>query len=446
MNFQDVLFKLFLKEIREYDRLTPEQEKSIFGEYSVSHDDKLKKKLILHNMRLVIALAVKYFGKPGISKLDIVSEGVLGLSTAIQHFDPAKNCRFSTYAVFWIEAYIEKYIYENMRIVRIPQNVLEARLRIIEFKRNFLSTEGRTPNVSEIAEHFGTSEDKIMKTYDLPGEFSTDWQPDEDSDDFINYLKDIESGFYDDDPLKKEKVRTLKGIITGLKENYRTALMLRFSLDDDGLPRTFEEVGQIMGLTKERVRQLINKGIEMIRRQYYNNKEWLMEDLKSYIRDVPDFPKPGIVFKDITTLVKNPAALKMAIDEMKKKTNKLHFNKIAGIESRGFIFGSILAYKLNIPFVPVRKKGKLPADTVSETYSLEYGTDTLEMHRDAISEKDRFLIVDDLLATGGTVSAVRKMIEKNGAAVEGALFLIELDFLEGRKQLDNLKIFSIINY
>lgn len=169
-------------------------------------------------------------------------------------------------------------------------------------------------------------------------------------------------------------------------------------------------------------------------------------DLSKFIRDVPDFPKKGIIFKDITTLLKDKQSFKEALNQLYGKVSNLTVDKVVAIESRGFIFGSLLAEKLDAGFVPVRKPGKLPAEKISETYQLEYGVDSLEIHTDAIQKGDRVLIHDDLLATGGTVEAVCKMVEKLGGQIVGILFLIELDFLNGREKLKNYSVQSIIHY
>lgn len=169
-------------------------------------------------------------------------------------------------------------------------------------------------------------------------------------------------------------------------------------------------------------------------------------DLYSFIRNAPDFPKKGIVFRDITTLLKNPEAFNYAFERLYEKAKDLNINKVVGIESRGFIFGGALALRLNAGFVPVRKKGKLPAETVSETYYLEYGADTIEIHKDAISSGDRVLLHDDLLATGGTALAACKLIEKLGGKIVQVSFLIELSFLKGRERLKNYDVFALLNY
>lgn len=171
-----------------------------------------------------------------------------------------------------------------------------------------------------------------------------------------------------------------------------------------------------------------------------------VNDLKTYIRDIPDFPKKGIIFKDITTLLNNPLAFKKAIDLLVERYNKEKIDYVVAVESRGFIFGSVLAYQLGAGFVPVRKKGKLPSKTKSVTYSLEYGTDTLEMHEDAILPNSRVLIADDLLATGGTVNAAVQLIENFKAKVVGVAFLVELTFLNGKEKLKNVPIYSVIKY
>ncbi|MBF0620167.1 MAG: adenine phosphoribosyltransferase [Candidatus Omnitrophica bacterium] len=169
-------------------------------------------------------------------------------------------------------------------------------------------------------------------------------------------------------------------------------------------------------------------------------------DLKKSIRDIPDFPKKGILFKDITTLLKDKKALKASIDVLAKAVSKSKPKYIVGVESRGFIFGTALAYKMGIGFIPVRKKGKLPAKTRAVSYDLEYGQDTLEIHEDALKKGDRVVIVDDLLATGGTVEAVAKLVSASGAKIVNIAFIIELSFLNGRKKLGTYPVFSAVQY
>lgn len=169
-------------------------------------------------------------------------------------------------------------------------------------------------------------------------------------------------------------------------------------------------------------------------------------ELKNFIRDVPDFPVKGIIFKDITTLLKDKNAFLEAFNQLYEKVSNLKVDKVVSIESRGFIFGSLLAHKLNAGFVPVRKPGKLPGEKISETYLLEYGTDSLEIHKDAINPGEKILIHDDLLATGGTVEAVCKLVEKLGGEIIGIFFLIELSFLKGREKLKKYNVSSIIKY
>lgn len=171
-----------------------------------------------------------------------------------------------------------------------------------------------------------------------------------------------------------------------------------------------------------------------------------MEDLKRLIRTVPDFPKKGIGFKDITTLIKNGPAFKEAVDAIGQRFENRGTDLVVGIEARGFIFASALAYKWEIGVVPVRKPGKLPAATLKEEYALEYGTDAVEIHRDAIHRGQKVLIVDDLLATGGTVAATSRLVEKLGGEIVGIAFLIELSFLNGRDKLTNYDVFSLIQF
>jgi len=171
-----------------------------------------------------------------------------------------------------------------------------------------------------------------------------------------------------------------------------------------------------------------------------------MDQLKAYIREVPDFPKPGILYYDITTLLEDAHALRMTIDQFVWLFAGLHVDKVVGIESRGFMFGSIVAYNLNAGFVPMRKPGKLPAHTVEQTYELEYGEDRLEMHSDGIAPGERVLIVDDLIAIGGTAAAAAQLVETVGGEVVGLGFVVELGFLEGRKRLEGYSVESLIKY
>ena len=169
-------------------------------------------------------------------------------------------------------------------------------------------------------------------------------------------------------------------------------------------------------------------------------------DLKDKIRNIQDFPQEGVLFRDITTLLKDAEGMKEAIDQMTAKLEGINFDMVLGPESRGFIFGMPVAYNMGKGFVPVRKAGKLPAEVVSKEYALEYGTATIEMHKDAIQPGMKVVIVDDLMATGGTAKAIVEMVEEMGAEVAAMLFLIELDFLEGRKVLPGYKIESVLHY
>ncbi len=169
-------------------------------------------------------------------------------------------------------------------------------------------------------------------------------------------------------------------------------------------------------------------------------------DLKELIRTVPDFPKEGIMFRDITTLLKDEKGISAALDELYNLAKNKKITKVVGVESRGFILGGALAVKLGAGFVPIRKPGKLPAETISEAYVLEYGTDSIEIHKDAIKPGDVVLLHDDLLATGGTMEAACKLVEKLGAKVEQISFLIELSFLKGREKLKGYDVHALVDY
>ena len=171
-----------------------------------------------------------------------------------------------------------------------------------------------------------------------------------------------------------------------------------------------------------------------------------MKSIEEYVRSIPDFPEPGIIFRDVTSVLQDAEGLHLAIDLMQKKLEGVDFDLIVGPESRGFIFGVPIAYNLNKPFVPIRKKGKLPCETVSIQYDLEYGTAELEMHRDSVKPGQRVVIIDDLIATGGTNEAMIKLIEGLGGKVVKTIFLMELAGLEGRKRLQGYDVDSVIIY
>lgn len=172
-----------------------------------------------------------------------------------------------------------------------------------------------------------------------------------------------------------------------------------------------------------------------------------MDKLKKIVREIPDYPKPGILFYDITTLLKNGPAFKQVIDILSKRYRNKGINKILGIDSRGFIFAPCVAYNLEAGFVPVRKKGKLPAETLSIDYDLEYGSNTIEIHKDSLEPGERVVIIDDLIATGGTAAATAKMVKELGADLVEMAFMIELTFLKGRENLPaDTEVFSILQY
>ena len=172
----------------------------------------------------------------------------------------------------------------------------------------------------------------------------------------------------------------------------------------------------------------------------------MAKKLEDYVISIPDFPEPGIIFRDITSIIGNADGLKLAVDELQAAVKDLDFDVIAGLEARGFIFGMPLAYNLHKPFIPIRKKGKLPRETVSETYDLEYGTATIEVHKEDILPGQKVLLVDDILATGGTIRAGIKLVERLGAEVAGVLVILELAGLNGRALLEGYDVTSLISY
>ena len=171
-----------------------------------------------------------------------------------------------------------------------------------------------------------------------------------------------------------------------------------------------------------------------------------MKHIEDYVRTIPDFPEPGIQFRDITSVLQDPDGLKLSVDLFLEQLNGVDFDVVVGMESRGFLFGMPVAYAMGKPFVPIRKKGKLPCETISAEYDLEYGTASIELHKDAISPGQRVVLIDDLIATGGTIAAGTRLIEQLGGKIVKVLCLMELKGLEGRKKLENYDVSSIIAY
>ncbi|MGN1184036.1 MAG: adenine phosphoribosyltransferase [Oliverpabstia sp.] len=171
-----------------------------------------------------------------------------------------------------------------------------------------------------------------------------------------------------------------------------------------------------------------------------------MKKLEEYVRSIPDFPEPGIIFRDVTSILLDADGLQLAIDALQDLLKDVDVDVIAGTESRGFIFGVPVAYNLHKPFVPIRKKGKLPCETVSQTYDLEYGSAEIEMHKDAILPGQKVVLIDDLIATGGTIEAAAKLVESLGGQVVKIIFLMELAGLKGRERLENYDVASVICY
>jgi len=209
-------------------------------------------------------------------------------------------------------------------------------------------------------------------------------------------------------------------------------------------PVTWEEVKEVMAKNSDNVKKLLIKTVENLSNKETSQKD--IEEIKGKIRTIPNFPKPGIMFRDITTLFKDKDAMKKVIEILYNKYKDKNIDFVAGIEARGFILGGILAHRLDCGFIPIRKKGKLPAETASQSYTLEYGTDTVEIHKDAIQSGQKILLIDDLIATGGTALASAKLIEKLGGQIQEIAFIIDLPELKGKQKLLKWPVFTIIDF
>jgi 5'-methylthioadenosine phosphorylase len=230
------------------------------------------------------------------------------------------------------------------------------------------------------------------------------------------------------------------------KESKLEYAAIAMSTDYDcwrGPGATWEEINKVMDKNSEKVKKVLVRTIEKI-----SSREGsiALRGIKNKIRTIPDFPKPGIMFRDVTTLFKNPQGLKQVIDIFYNRYKEQGIDKVVGIESRGFILAGSLAEKLNCGFVPIRKKGKLPAETISQEYSLEYGTDSVEIHKDAIDLEEKVLLIDDLIATGGTAKASAELIEKLGGKIVECAFVVDLPDLKGKEKLSKWPVFSLVEF
>ena len=209
-------------------------------------------------------------------------------------------------------------------------------------------------------------------------------------------------------------------------------------------PVTWEEIERVMEQNSDNVKKLLNRVIEKISKEEISRRE--KELIKSKIRTIPNFPKPGVVFRDVTTLFKDKDGMKKIMDIFYNRYKNKNIDVVAGIEARGFIIGGGLADRLGVGFIPIRKKGKLPHETVNHEYQLEYGTDTVEIHKDAIKQGQKVLLIDDLIATGGTAAASCKLIEKLGGEIIGCGFIIDIPDLKGKEKISKYPVFSIVEF
>ena len=217
---------------------------------------------------------------------------------------------------------------------------------------------------------------------------------------------------------------------------------------EDEAPVSWDAILKIFAHNVEKVTKVLTESIVKLGEVHPTKSSRFSSasDLKEVIRTVPHWPKPGIMFRDVTTLIKDPEAFAYVIQRFREKYQDQKITKIAGIEARGFIFGAVLAQQMNLPFIPIRKKGKLPAETVSQEYALEYGTDKIEIHKDAVNVGDTVLIVDDLLATGGTSSAACRLVEKLGGKVAGCAFVVNLPELKGEDKLKEYQTYCLVEF
>lgn len=446
----------YLKKLQESRLLTQNEEQGLARRIQKG-DEFARQAMIQSNLRLVVSIAKRYIGR-GLLLEDLIEEGNLGLMKAVMKFDPEKGFRFSTYASWWIRQAIERAIINQGHTIRLPVHMMEkvnAYLNSIER----LVAEGKEPDPDTIAKK---NKLKVRDIHEiqklLKSTLSLD-MPIGDRED--STLKDIIEDPSSLSPIlsieNREEKALLMESLSILKDKERRVIDLRFGLGGDGNEdgMTLESIGQTLGVTRERVRQIEGSALAKMRaymedpsefRKKHRWREKHIMDFNKWVRQVPDFPKKGILFYDLMPLFGDPVAFHALIDMMVEPYMDRDITKVVGIEARGFILAAPIAYRLQAGFVPVRKKGKLPGEVHEVTYNLEYGTDTTAIHRGAIRPGERVLLVDDLLATGGTARAALELIRKDGGSVVGSLFVAELVGLGGRERLGAEPVRSILTY
>ncbi len=446
----------YLKKLQKSRLLTPEEEQSLARRIQAG-DESARQAMIQSNLRLVVSIAKRYIGR-GLLLEDLIEEGNLGLMKAVSKFDPEKGFRFSTYSSWWIRQSIERAIINQGHTIRLPVHMMEKVNSYLNTMERMVS-EGQNPDMEEVARK---NKLKLRDVHEiqalLKNTVSLD-TPIGDRED--STLRDIIVDGSSISPIvsieAREERTLLMESLSILKDKERRVLRLRFGLQETGSEdgMTLEAIGQMLGVTRERVRQIEGSALAKMRaymedpREFRKKHRWREThdmDFNRWVRQIPDFPKKGILFYDLMPLFGEPSAFHALIDAMAATYRDQGISKVVGIEARGFILAAPIADRLKAGFVPIRKKGKLPGDVHEVSYSLEYGTDTMAIHRGAIRSGERVLLVDDLLATGGTARAALDLIRKDGGQIAGAQFVAELIGLGGRERLGQEAVRSILTY
>ena len=454
----DTAIKLYLREIGQVKLLTPQEEIQLAARIKKG-DKKAREQMIKANLRLVVKIARDYEGI-GLPLLDLISEGNIGLMKAVERFDPKKGGKLSTYGSWWIKQSIKRALANQSKTIRLPVHLVDKISKMRRLAMRLQEELGREPTDEELADELDVTAVRVRQmrlaairpaSLDAP-------IGDDDSNYFSDVVEDENAATPYEDLEDKTVTGMLQDMVKHLDAREATILRYRFGLDG-GSEKTLEEVGEKFGVTRERVRQIQNLALRKLRKMIEkletskNKKTDAMpqttatpREIEQAIRNVPDFPKPGIQFKDITPVLADARLFAGAIDLLTEGFKPGSVDAVVGIDARGFIFAAAAAIKLRAGFVPVRKKGKLPHKTIEQDYALEYGSATVAMHVDALKPGARVLLIDDLLATGGTSAAAAALVKKLGAQILEASFLIELKFLNGREKLKGYPVRSIVVY
>ncbi len=453
----DTAIKLYLREIGQVRLLTPEEEIELAARIKKG-DKRAREQMIKANLRLVVKIAHDYEGF-GLPLLDLISEGNIGLMKAVERFDPSKGGKLSTYGSWWIKQSIKRALANQSKTIRLPVHLVDKISKMRRIAMRLQEEFGREPTDEELAEELGMTSTRVAA--DADGGNSPGLARCAHRRRRLEQLLRNRPGRKRRNALRAARGQNCHEHAAGNghdprpSRSHHSAVSIRSGRRDGEDPRgSGREIwrdARAGAADSEHCAQQAPQNDRKTRSRSKVTLSRLMHptapttaEIQDGIRNVPDFPQPGIQFKDITPVLADPRLFAGSIDLLAGDFQPGQVDAVVGIDARGFIFAAGVALKLEAGFVPVRKQGKLPYQTFEQSYALEYGENTIAIHVDAFKPGSRVLLIDDLLATGGTARAAAQLVEKAGGKILGVNFLIELAFLQGREKLKAYPLRSLV--